>query len=415
MDHFIIADDSNKFSLMDDIMQAYHDEEISLLPLKKKKLASDERLKRSRERNRIHARKTRERKKLQMGMLESRVNELKSESQRLRQLVDERYTADLLVVLSTGSGNKVEVQSSATLCGTAAAQPASTEMSSEEVMASASKRSRRRGKYTPQERERIRRERNRMHAKKTRDKKKSQFDSNEQVIAELEKEMQVLRDYLVCMNIMTREEADRGDRHDKAAKAELALFKTADDAMSNEEDDSMSNDGGSNDGSGSQDGSNSQDGTNSHDGSGHNSNDDDSAGTTSAESGSSKNSGSSKTSSSDYKDSNKRSSQNSSDPTSSSASDNFERSESCGSGSGGDSPPPDGDDRTSDKGEGFVSNYGPSKQGRRQKRPKDSNDMEVEHPDVQSGLYGPSKQAYDAKAKSKMTMEYKGAHGFAPL
>jgi hypothetical protein len=160
-----------------------------------------------------------------MGMLEARVNELRSESQRLRQLVDERYTADLLVILSTGNGNKVEVQSSATLCGAASVQQPPNEMSSEEVMASASKRARRRGKYTPQERERIRRERNRMHAKKTRDKKKSQFDFNEQVISELEKEMQVLRDYLVSMNIMTREEADVGDRHDKASKAELALFK----------------------------------------------------------------------------------------------------------------------------------------------------------------------------------------------
>jgi hypothetical protein len=102
-----------------------------------------------------------------------------------------------------------------------------------------------------------------------------------------------------------------------------------------------------------------------------------------------------------------------SDHTSSYASDNFERSESCGSGSGGDSPPPEGDDRSGDgKGnEGFISNYGPSKQGRRQKRFKD---IEMEHPDVQSCLYGPSKQAYDAKAKSKMALEFKSTH-FAPL
>lgn len=181
----------------------------------------------SRERNRIHARKTRERKKLQMNLLDARVSELRLESQRLKQMVDERYTADLLVVLSSSADelrDKVEVQSSASICGPSqlvfdpvAEQP--------DTSSTSQKRIRRRGKYTPQERETIRRERNRMHAKKTRDKKKNQFDQNEAIILELERDTRLLRDYLVSLKIITPEEAIISDRHDKAAKAELALFK----------------------------------------------------------------------------------------------------------------------------------------------------------------------------------------------
>ena len=43
---------------------------------KRKKLTGDERLRRNRERNRMHARKTRERKKLQSQVLQTRINEL---------------------------------------------------------------------------------------------------------------------------------------------------------------------------------------------------------------------------------------------------------------------------------------------------------------------------------------------------
>ena len=46
---------------------------------KKRKLSEDERLNRSRERNRIHARNTRERKKLQLDSLQLRVHQLNNE------------------------------------------------------------------------------------------------------------------------------------------------------------------------------------------------------------------------------------------------------------------------------------------------------------------------------------------------
>ena len=165
--------------------------------------------------------------------------------------------------------------------------------------------------------------------------------------------------------------------------------------LSGEEDDSMSND----------DGSNSNDGSNCHDGSGQNSNDDESAGSgrTSAESSGS-GGGSNESNSSAQSSSNDKSNKESAatDPTSS---DNFERSESCGSDNGGDSPLPDG----SDMERGFISNYGPSKtagakSNHRLKRTLSGSERAetaegVVNHDAQSGLYGPSKQAHDAKIK----------------
>lgn len=53
----------------------------------------------SRERNRIHARKTRQRKKEQMQNLQSRADELKEEQIRLKQLINEKSTASILVGL----------------------------------------------------------------------------------------------------------------------------------------------------------------------------------------------------------------------------------------------------------------------------------------------------------------------------
>jgi hypothetical protein len=149
-------------------------------------------------------------------------------------------------------------------------------------------------------------------------------------------------------------------------------------------------------------------GSNSQDGSGHNSNDDDSAGATSAESGSA--SGSSKPSESSS--SNKRSIETIFG-LSTTTSETFDRSESPGSGSGDDCPNYEdlehkmthGGETSNSVDDGFVSNYGPSKQGRH----KSKGETEIPIPiveaftnhDAQSGMYGPSKQAHDAKSKRK--------------
>jgi len=58
---------------------------------------TEDRLQRSRERNRMHARKTRQRKKLQMQTLQLRANELKLEQQRLKQIINDRKTANILL------------------------------------------------------------------------------------------------------------------------------------------------------------------------------------------------------------------------------------------------------------------------------------------------------------------------------
>jgi len=58
----------------------------------------------SRERNRIHARKTRQRKKEQMQTLQGKADALKAEQLRLRQIINEKNTARILVGLFSKSG-----------------------------------------------------------------------------------------------------------------------------------------------------------------------------------------------------------------------------------------------------------------------------------------------------------------------
>lgn len=176
---------------------------------KRRRLSSEERLQRSRERNRMHAKKTRQRKKMQIEALQSRMEELKAEFTGLRQIVDDRYTAYILLVMSgaaeNGSGASLPTSgsedsnwlgskfTSASLAQIIGRDPDEEELDKEEAP---QKRTRRRGKYTPAERETIRRERNRMHAKRTRDRKKLFLEESERKIELMEKENSKLRDFL---------------------------------------------------------------------------------------------------------------------------------------------------------------------------------------------------------------------------
>ena len=63
-------------------------------------LSQDERLQRSRERNREHARRTRQRKKAQLQTLQSRVQELQDEGARLEAALQDCSTANILLGLS---------------------------------------------------------------------------------------------------------------------------------------------------------------------------------------------------------------------------------------------------------------------------------------------------------------------------
>jgi len=59
--------------------------------------ASNERLLRSRERNRIHARRTRQRKKEHMQFLQQQIDELRDEQIKLKQVINEKSTANILL------------------------------------------------------------------------------------------------------------------------------------------------------------------------------------------------------------------------------------------------------------------------------------------------------------------------------
>ena len=117
----------------------------------------------SRERNKIHARKTRERKKLQTVALQTRLKELEDEGKRLRTLVDETYIAGSLLGLrdavnnigdnvSSGVVIPVELQTVSQIL----AKDAICIYNTEVLAFAPSKRIRRTGRYDPQEREKKR-------------------------------------------------------------------------------------------------------------------------------------------------------------------------------------------------------------------------------------------------------------------
>lgn len=185
---------------------------------KRKKLTGDERLSRNRERNKIHAKKTRERKKMQTKAIQSRIQELLEEGKRLRQLVDERYTACSLLGLSRNviTSNETAVLPSSSICKDFLSDIKSDknfQILDQNVLAlenttcsPSNKRIRRSGKYSPQERELIRRERNRIHAKKTRDRKRNFLSVSEKIIEELENEEKSLKGYLLSLKLISNEE-----------------------------------------------------------------------------------------------------------------------------------------------------------------------------------------------------------------
>ena len=69
---------------------------------------AEERLARSRDRNREHARRTRLRKKAQLQALQGRVKELQDESRMLKQTVEECNIASILLGLSNGASDSKE-------------------------------------------------------------------------------------------------------------------------------------------------------------------------------------------------------------------------------------------------------------------------------------------------------------------
>lgn len=213
----------------------------------------------SRERNRVHARKTRKRKKVQMESIQVTIENLQEEGRRMRLAVTEWYTANILLVMrgpeaekeealkseapnhapNSGPQCKGQPSGSAPAGSTTGANDgllskymtvqsflertnaavAANNKAYEEAQSRAASESglmddssslgdadeadegkaggaRGRCKYAPEDRERIRRERNRIHAKRTRDRRKRFMEESEKVMTRLLKENEELRQML---------------------------------------------------------------------------------------------------------------------------------------------------------------------------------------------------------------------------
>jgi hypothetical protein len=180
----------------------------------------------SRERNRIHARKTRQRKKEQMQLLQQRADELKQEQLRLKQIINEKNTASILIGLlarKQAEGESAEdprveallrrsVQEipdmsklpelpalilpgqHASRKARAEAKSCSSDVPNDGIDYDLLGKDR--SKCTPEELDEIRRERNRMHAKRTRDRKRKFLDEMGEMCRQLEEENDLLRDHL---------------------------------------------------------------------------------------------------------------------------------------------------------------------------------------------------------------------------
>jgi len=184
-----------------------------------------------RERNRMHARKTRQRKKEHMANLQNRAEELKQEQIRLRQAINEQNTASILLVMfgRNGSSCTPALSSSSQENNEDTGSPRVEELLRRPVsdIPDASKisdlpalvypssaapgekmnienpndgidyelLSKDRTKCTPDELDRIRKERNRMHAKRTRDRKRIYMEEMEGIIKTLEDENKLLLDH----------------------------------------------------------------------------------------------------------------------------------------------------------------------------------------------------------------------------
>jgi hypothetical protein len=185
----------------------------------------------SRERNRIHARKTRQRKKEQMQNLQNQADELKEEQMRLNQSINEKNTASILANLFSKEASSdqciedprieellqrpaSEIPDTSKLPELPAlilpGQHNSKKHKESEVTVSQQELpndgidygllGKDRSKCTPAELDQIRRERNRMHAKRTRDRKRLFMEEMADMCKMLEEENALLKRHLDGLN-----------------------------------------------------------------------------------------------------------------------------------------------------------------------------------------------------------------------
>ncbi len=190
----------------------------------------------SRERNRIHARKTRQRKKEQMQNLTHRADELKVEQIRLKQSINEKNTASILLGLFASNDSSAQQQAEDPRVEELLKRPSeeipdagklpelpalilpgqhnskkhkvSSVMSSNEDLPDDGidyeLLGKDRSKCSPAELDQIRRERNRMHAKRTRDRKRLFMEEMAELCKQLEDENDLLQDHLDGLNGRTK-------------------------------------------------------------------------------------------------------------------------------------------------------------------------------------------------------------------
>lgn len=191
----------------------------------------------SRERNRMHARKTRQRKKEHIALLQNRADTLKQEQLSLKQVINEKNTASILVGLfatddkkeattdpkieelllrpvdDIPDASKVPELPALILPGqhkakkgkngtceeptTDLTKPLQHELPDDGIDYELLGKDR--SQCTPEELDKIRRERNRMHAKRTRDRKRIFMEEMEAIIKKLEEENELLKGHLVSL------------------------------------------------------------------------------------------------------------------------------------------------------------------------------------------------------------------------
>lgn len=196
----------------------------------KKATSQSERLQRSRERNKMHARKTRQRKKEHMQILEARVEELKKGQISLKLQINEKNTANILLgmfAVHCQEENGVQFDAKVEELMNRATEdiPDASKIPELPALILPGQHNKRRGQSapgkeqlataqypndgidyellgkdrsscTPAELDKIRRERNRMHAKRTRDRKRIFMEKMEEMILQLETENGLLQQQL---------------------------------------------------------------------------------------------------------------------------------------------------------------------------------------------------------------------------
>ena len=202
----------------------------------------DDRRALSRERNKMHARKTRQRKKEHMLGLEKRVNDLKSKQISMKQLINEKATANILLCLAPRSSkitsstvdptvealiqrpnseipdaSKIPDLPVLILPGVNSKKRRAIQMSGLEDAQNDSQYpddgidyellGKDRSTCSPEELDKIRRERNRMHAKRTRDRKRIFMERMEEIMKTLQSENLVLEKHL---SEITKDSASTG-------------------------------------------------------------------------------------------------------------------------------------------------------------------------------------------------------------